>query len=155
MKKSILFILTGLFVMMLNSCSEDSKSGTTPTTTQGVTVKINGISKTFSKINVEEKPWNENGQSGVDLFITAANSSDPNEMIHLNIGQGDLGDDQVWGIYYTKDAIDYAQDDSEMKSFVDLNSEKRVKGSFNGSLKTEDGSTVYILTNGLFDVTYP
>ena len=151
MKKLFLFVSAVALTVMLNSCSSDSGSGVGGT----ITMKINGISKTFNTVVVYENTLGEETELTVMGTETDATGS-----VTFLLRKGDVGANVIYYFEYYNGLIYY--DYSGFSTSVTINSTgNRLAGAFSGTLLgyydngggTTDSMSVAI-TNGTFSVQY-
>jgi len=160
MKKTILFMLASLLIVTLCNCSSSNNDSDsvppTPTVTKGVSVKIDGVQKIFSQVEITQQPWEDNGVPKVDLHVKAINPDDDTEIIYFGIGKGDIGEDQLWAFVYEKGGTQYSvgEDEGDPKLFnaTTINIEKRIAGTFSGAVMANEVN--HVLSDGIFDITY-
>ena len=143
-------MMTTLLIVSLYYCSSDSSS--TPTATKSVSVKIDGVQKNFSKVEITQEPWTENGVPRIDLHVTAMNPDDNTEYVHFGIGKGDIGEDQLWDFAYVKNGTEYPVGQAGLYSATTINIEKRIVGTFSGGVSSNGVN--HVLSDGIFDIQY-
>jgi hypothetical protein len=154
MKKIFLFMLASLIIFSFSNCSgdSDSKSTTVPNSTKSVSLKVDGVQKIFSRVDITQEAWSDDGVPKVDLTIVATNPENDGEYIVFGIGKGDIGENQLWNFVYVNEDIEYIPGETELSSATTINIEKRLQGTFSGSV-TSDGNN-HVLSDGIFDITY-
>lgn len=155
MKKLFLFVAVTTLGLM-TSCSSDDNKGGNGSGSAELKVTIDGVAKTFNTIVVNEESYTDGGETYVELEITATINNDPSEMIVFSLDEGDLGASAIWTFYYIKNGESYYH--YNLSSVVQTNSNKKLKGTFSGSVakwSNEDQQNIYVqLTNGSFDISY-
>jgi len=148
-------MLTSLSIVTLCNCSSSSDSTTTPTATKSVSVKIDGVQKNFSKVEIVQEATTENGIARVDIHIKAMNPDNETEYFEFGIGKGDHGDDQLWAFIYVNNGILYLGAEPEqyvagLPNTVTVSTDNRVAGNFSGRV-ISDGEN-HVLSDGTFDI---
>src|SRR5437868_4396883 len=137
------------------TCSDENNTSTPPppppppVATTGVTVKINGLPQSFSKVDIIQTPVEENGIPRVDIHVTAANPNDETEYIQFGVGKGDIGQDQIWAFIYVKNGTLYEIGDAGLANEVTTNADNKIVGAFAGTVTAN--SENLILTDGIFN----
>ena len=150
MKKLFLFVSAVALTVMLNSCSSDSGSGVGGT----ITMKINGISKTFNTVVVYENTFGEE----TELTVTGT-ETDATGSVSFLLRKGDVGANVIYDFEYYDGLLYY--DYSGFSTSVTTNSAgNKLAGAFSGTLLGyyDNGGTMgtmsVALTNGTFSVQY-
>lgn len=142
MKKLHSFITTVLLAVLMVSCSKSDESSSAPKT-QSITLKIDGISKSFqvqaSKIN---------GIINVVGTSSSAKTTAP-ESISFNAYEDS---NEVSDFKYSFNNVDYVQDNT-FSSNLTIHANGKLKGTLSGVLTQSDGATRTI-TDCNFDFTY-
>ena len=151
MKKIFLFVAATALTFSFSSCSS-SDSGSSVGST--ITMKINGISKTFNTVVVYENTFGEETELTVMGTETDATGS-----VTFLIRKGDVGANVIYYFEYYDGLIYY--DYSGFSTSVTINSTgNRLAGAFSGRLLGyydnggTTGSMSVELTNGTFSVQY-
>ncbi len=159
MKKIFLFVAA--LTLSLTSCSSDDNSGGNGGNGNSVLkVTINGVQKTFNSVVVNKNTETYDGETWVELRVTATINNDPSEMITFYVDEGDVGAYTIWSFEYSKDATSFSTNggDITFSSVVQTNSNGKLKGTFTGSLSSwsnQNQEYTYITTtNGSFDISY-
>lgn len=162
MKKLFLFLSLATLSVGLNSCSKDDSSDSNNNATpSAVQVTINGTSKTFNTIVVDQDNYTLEGQTYTDLNVTASINNSATEMITFSIQKGDVGADAIYNFEYVKDGKTYNSYNSEGFSFSTItqtNSNNKIVGTFSGGLSSWNNETgvydVATTSAGTFNITY-
>ena len=133
----------------LNSCSSSDSGSSSPGGT--VTVKINGVSKTFTTTVVDVEVYEDGTPDEyTELTVTATIGTSTTEIITFVMEKGGLGSDAIYEFYYIKDG---AFCPGNLATNVTTNNTgKKLIGSFSGAVS--DGTTDYTFTEGTFNVQY-
>lgn len=148
MKKLFLFI--AMLAIGFSSCSSDDGNKRSE-----LKVTIDGVQKTFNTIVVNKENGSYEGETWVEIGITATINNDPTEMIMFGVDEGELGGLAVWGFEYEKNGVDYDDDDDNVSSVVEINSNGMLKGTFAGTISGNDdeGNPVEVhFTDGSFKI---
>lgn len=149
MKKIFLFVVALAFITGISSCSSDDGMRNSV-----LKVTIDGEEKTFNVIVNKLEGSNEEGDSWVEIEVTATINNDPTEMLVFGVDEGELGSHVIWYFGYENDGIEY-YDDTGINYVVEINENGRLKGAFVGIIAGEDneGNPVEVVfTNGTFDI---
>jgi hypothetical protein len=159
MKKLLLFVSLTAMALSLNSCSDDDSSSDGGNG-GSLTMKLNGISKTYNTVTVSATP---DGEGGTYLMVTGSPDGSSSEKISFVVMQGDLGSDVAYNADLTVNGdTTYF---GSMNSNILVNTENatgktnQLKGTFSGKITewnndTQVEDTVYTVTDGAFDVKY-
>lgn len=154
MKKIFLFIATATLALSINSCSSDdnsdSNSGGTPGGT--ITAKINGVSKTFNNVIVNERRYEEDGGYTL-LNVTATIGTSATDVVTFTCEKGTVGTDAIWDFHYTQGTTGYYSNPMTIVTQTN-NDTKKLKGSFNGTWTPFNSGTDLTVTEGSFDIQY-
>ncbi|NBL64904.1 hypothetical protein GV828_06790 [Flavobacterium sp. NST-5] len=153
MKKLFLFVSAIGIMTTLNSCSGDDDSNSNPGQNTGgsISVKINGVSKTFNNVVVDKDTFVEDGETITELGITGTIGNSATEVIMFGVEMGDVGADATFSFRYLNGTNQYF-DNGELSSVVQTNSNNKLKGNFSGRL-SGSGNTVD-LTEGSYDISH-
>jgi len=156
MKKIFLFIATATLAFSMNSCSSDDNSdsnGGNTTVGGTITLKIDGVSKIFNNVIVNEITGTEDGAEYTLLNVTATIGTSATEVITFTTEKGEVGADVVWDFHYTQGTTRYYS--NPMTIVIQTNNDtKKLKGSFNGTWTPSNGGTDLTVTEGSFDIQY-
>jgi len=156
MKKLFLFLATAALAVSMNSCSSDDNSDSNSGGTPGgkITAKINGVSKTFDNVVVNQETFTEDGGYTI-LTVTGTMGTSTNELFKFAVEKGDVGADAIYfyTIEYKLAGSTYRASSEEFTTVVQTNSDNRLKGNLSGTLGNDTGNTV-TFTDGAFDFTY-
>jgi hypothetical protein len=149
MKKLFLFVAVGVFAFSLNSCS--SSDGGSATIGGTITMKVNGVAKTFNTVVVNEQVYEAGTvDEYTELTMTGAIGTSTNEIILMRLDKGDVGASAIYECFYTKDGVEY---NAGLTSNVTTNNtSKKLIGNFSGG--ASDGTTTFTFTEGAFNVQY-
>lgn len=163
MKKLFLFLSLATLSVGLNSCSKDdsSDSSNNNSTPSAVQVTINGASKTFNTIVVDQDTYTEEGHTYTELIVTASINNSATEMITFSLIKGEVGADAIYGFEYIKDGKRYNTFNSEGFAFSTItqtNSNNKITGTFSGGLSAWNNDTgvydVVTTSSGAINITY-
>ena len=159
MKKFILFVSAVVLTVTLNSCSKSDSGSSSPRGT--VTMKINGTSKTFNTVVVNQHVYNAGTTDEyTELTATGIVGTDATEYVTFITDKGVLGADAIYSFeYYKNGQIYYSSGGGSFAANVTTNNtSKKLIGSFSGILNGNDSTTgnpiTVSLTNGTFNVQY-
>lgn len=156
MRKLFLFIATVVSTVSLNSCSSDdnSDSGSVGGT---VTVKIDGVSKTFNSVVVNKEVVNDEGETYTELVVSALIGTSTEELITFTLDAGNVGAEAIYEFNYKNGANAFNSYSGSFSSNVLTNSNNKLKGNFSGTLRTYTGTgeeIVKTFSEGAFDISY-
>lgn len=153
-------LLPALVFFLLLSCSKDDDSEpgiipvpVPPAATSFLKATIGGTQYTFDKFVVETQTVVEPDYTYVDLKVTASIVDDPTKEIIFNLEQDVPGNETVYYFYIKDNEIEYDQG-TAFSTNVTLNADKRIIGTFSGTLGNFDDSQSIELQNGSFDISY-
>lgn len=118
---------------------------------------INGTEYNFNKILVETQSMTVDGYSYVDLHVVASINGDDTRRIEFNCEQDVPGLETTYWFYAYHDFdydYDYEETDVTFSNNVTVNSNRRLVGTFSGTLDTYDDTEQITITNGSYDLTY-
>ncbi|MEL1246412.1 hypothetical protein AAEO56_19215 [Flavobacterium sp. DGU11] len=143
MKKLFLFICLSVSVLFFTACSnnDDSPSG------NRVSFKINGVQKTFRGVAAIGE--SDNGGATILYHIKAATDANSAEIISFYVPAGTTGANMAYSFDYVTDNTLFTN--NGVSSNVTVNSNKKMKGSFSGSV-VNDAGQVKTITDGTFDI---
>lgn len=157
MKKIFLFIATATLAFSMNSCSSDDNSdsnGGNTTVGGTITLKIDGVSKTFNNVIVNANPFDIDNPDLILLDVTASVAGNSSEYINFQIFKGRTGANSFYSdLQYTLNNITYRD---QVSSITQTNSDNVLKGTFNGDVEGyfNNAWVIKTLTEGKFDVKY-
>ena len=153
MKKITVLVL--FLVCLSNSCSksDDSSSGDSVASevSNKITVKIDGLDREFTSINVDDSDPNL-----IQVEVSVPNSSN-SEAFSFSIDRTATGVDGITNFSYTKPTGPFYNSftaGSVFSSNTTVNNETTFKATFNGTLKSTTSSNDLILENGNISITY-
>ncbi len=152
-------LLPALVFFLLLSCSKDDDSdpGIIPVPIPAVPsflkVTIDGTQYTFDRFVVEQHTVVEPDHSYVDLKVTATIVADPTKQIIFNLEQNVPGTETVYYFYINNNEVEYDVN-TTFSTNVTVNANKRIIGTFSGSLDNFDASQTIELQSGSFDISY-
>ena len=152
MKKIFLFIASAALAVSMTSCSSDDNSDNGGAPGGTITAKINGVSKTFDNVVVEQETISDNGETYTELYVTGIIGNSTAEIITFTIDAGDVGADAVWEFDYSSGNTFYRS--GSMSSVVQVNSDNRLKGNFSGTMTNFGTEETITFADGSFDITY-
>jgi hypothetical protein len=152
--KKIFLLLICTTSLLLSSCSgDDTKSGKPSETVQQgtVTVKIDGILKTYNTITLETVDYGEN----YTINCTASQNGSSAEMIQFSMWSDDIGADGLYNFVYTTES--HPQNVS-VSSNILVNKQDSFKATFSGQVfvgnfETGEGGSKP-MTEGEINITY-
>jgi hypothetical protein len=152
MKKLFLFVAASALAVSLNSCSGDDSSSSTG---GSITAKINGTTKTFDNVVVNEESFpNEDGGTYTELTVTGTIGNSASELITFSLEKGDVGSEAVWSFNYTANGQTY-YDNGQLNTVVQTNSASgKLKGNFSGTLQSGNSATTITIADGSFNFSY-
>jgi len=152
MKKNLfLFLMITSFTVFNVSCSKDDDD--TSTTSNSLSVKVDGTLKNFNTITVVENIQNLGTVDEYTLLeVTASNSS--SEQIKFGVEKNDIGNDILWYLKYIDGSTEYDSSGFD-NSNVTVNSNNKITGTFSGDMTNISGGIDNIqLTEGAFNFQY-
>jgi len=158
MKKIFLFLATAALAVTMNSCSSDDNSdsnGGSGAIGGTITAKINGVSKTFDNVVVNQETFTEDGGYTI-LTITGTMGTSTNELFKFDVEKGDVGADAVYSysIEYKSAGSTYGAYNQQFTTVVQTNSDNKLKGNFSGILNSSNGETTVNFADGAFNIAY-
>lgn len=135
-----------LFILILStcvtvSCSKDDDK----TSTESISVKINGFSKSFNNVSVTEEP--HDGYS--DFFVESNQTDDDSKQLNLRLAK-DTGSDLIYFIqYYDGEKFYTNASGDDVYSVINEGSDTSIKGTFSANLVSADGSIIEISEGNL------
>ena len=162
MKKLFLFLSLATLSVGLNSCSKDDSSDSNNNATpSSVQVKIDGVTKTFNTIVVNQDTYTEGGQTYTDLRVSASINNSTTEIITFELGKGDVGTNVIYSFEYVKNGKTYNSYNSSSQAFASItqaNSNNKITGTFSGGLSFWNNDTQayesVTTSEGTFNVSY-
>ena len=158
MKKLFLFVSAIALTVSLNSCSKSDSSSSVGGT---ITMKINGTSKTFNTVVVDEHVYYAGTTDEyTELTATGIVGTDATEYVTFTTDKGVLGSDAIYSFEYYKNGQTYYSygGGGFAANVTTNNTSKKLIGSFSGILNGNDSTTgdpiTVSLTNGTFNVQY-
>jgi len=154
MKKIFLFIATTTLAFSMNSCSSDDNSdsnGGNAVVGGTITAKINGVSKTFNNVIVNERNSEEIDYTILDVTATIGTSA--TEVVTFTCEKGTVGTEAIWDFRYTKGTVNYYSNPITIVTQTN-NDAKKLKGSFNGTWTPFGDGNNLTVTEGSFDIQY-
>ena len=156
--KKIIFPFIALLLLL--SCSKDDDAAPEvtpiPTVPSFLKVTIGGTPYKFDKFVVETQTVVEPDYTYVDLTITASIRNDETRQIIFNLEKEVPGPATIYYFYLLDNAgSEYDTDhESAFSTYVTVNSNKRIIGTFSGTLGNFNGLETVELQNGSFDISY-
>jgi len=146
MKKIFLFIT--ISALTLTGCSSDGGSSTSR-----ITMKVDGVSRTFGDIELIEEPMSLDGVEYTYVNVIAENTNNPDQYIVFDFYRSELDTDELTEFrFYDGASESYATFSGDtFTSLIDINTSERAKGTFSGTLQ---GDQVLTITNGSFDIRF-
>lgn len=142
-----------MLAFSMNSCSSDDNSDSNSGTPGGtITAKINGVSKTFNKVVVNQETFTEDGETYTELIVTGTIGNSTDEVISFDLDAGDLGAQAIYAFSYKSGSNAYYYNGQVFNTVVQTNSNNKLVGNFSGNLGNNDGSVTF--ADGAFDITY-
>ncbi len=156
MKKLFLYFLTVSLLVVNSSCSDDDSTNSVNNPTEILSMKVNGVQKSFNTFNVED---NSNGTLNW-VSVQGAQSGNASEVVNFQIdGDGAVGEGAFTSFDYNVGNKTYANayETGEFTMNVVINSDSRIKGTFSGllnyyNMNTQQFETVSV-TEGSFDIS--
>lgn len=140
--------------LVLFSCSGDDGESGKPSQTEAqgtVTVKIDGILKTYNTLALETVDYGEN----YTINCTASQNGSSAEMIQFSMWSDDIGADGLYNFAYTTDS--HSQNIS-VSSNILVNNRSSFKASFSGQVFVGNFETGEVdakpMTEGEINITY-
>lgn len=156
MKKLFLYILTVSLLVANFSCADDDSTNPVNSPAEILSMKVNGVQKSFNTFNVED---NSNGTLNW-VSVQGSQSGNASEIVNFQIdGNGTIGAGAFTSFDYNVGNKTYANayETGEFAMNVEINSNSRLKGTFSGLLNyfntnTQQVETVSV-TEGSFDIS--
>ena len=155
MKKLFLFIAVSSLLFSLNSCTNsDSSRGIGGS----ITMKINGVSKTYYTVAVNQQIISAGTANEYKLLtVIGTVGANTTEIITFNLVRGDVGSDVVFDFTYQNGTSLYFG--NSLNGFISNvtlnNSGNQLNGNFAGELVDNLGNpSGIVLSEGAFDVQY-
>lgn len=151
-------LVPAVFLLLLSCSKDDDKAPEVtpiPTVPSFLKATINGTSYNFNSFVVETQTVVEPDYTYVDLHVIAKIQGDETKRIEFNLEQDVAGSETIY-FFYLFDSLEYDTDHTgaAFNTLVTVNSNKRIIGTFSGTLADVDNSTTVEITNGSFDITY-
>lgn len=155
----IIFPLLAIFLCL--SCNKDDDepaAPTIPTIPNFVKMTIGGTQYTFDHFVVETQTVTEPDFSYVDLKVIGTMANDDTKEIIFNLEQDVTGSETIYYFYFRDNEVEYEYDaevpNPAFATNVDINANRRIIGTFSGTLSNFDNTANVAVQNGSFDVTY-
>lgn len=156
-------LLPALVFLLLLSCSkdDDSEPGIVPVpvpppaSTNFLKATIGGTEYNFDRIIVDTETVIDGSESYVDLNVTATINDDPTKEIIFNLEQDVPGTETIYYLYLQNNGTEYDTDhDAIFNTNVTTNANKRIIGTFSGTLGNFDGGETIEIQSASFDISY-
>lgn len=154
--KKIIFPFIALLLLLSCSKDDDSTPDITPipTVPSFLKVTIGGTPYKFDKFVVETQTVVEPDYTYVDLTVTASMRNDETKEITFSLEKDVPGAETIY-YFYLFNGSEYDTDhDGAFNTNVTINSNKRIIGTFSGTLGNFNGLETIELQNGSFDISY-
>lgn len=152
MKKLFLFVSIVVLTTCLNSCSSSDDS--TASTISSITLKIDGVSKTFNTIVVNQNEYNSGTADEYTELLIRTSETTPSEYLRLLIVKGYLGENVPCSFAYINNDSEYANYNGLFFVNTTVNGNNKIKGTFSGMLQTDFSDSGISITEGIFDIQY-
>lgn len=155
--KKLLLPLVAVLAFGCSSDKDESPQIVLPPSTNTLKATINGTAYTFDKIIVETQTITDEGYTYVDLHVTASINGDETRSIEFNCEQNVAGTESTYWFYAYHDFdfdYDYEETDVTFANNITINSDRRLVGTFSGTLDNYENTEQITITNGSYDLTY-
>jgi len=161
MKKKSLIIVPLILIISLFSCTKSEDSPVSNEITEGLRVTINGKTKIFNKVWVDQFVY-EKGTTNEYTSLIVRGEIEPNstERINFSLLKGKTGAEAVFHLGYS-DSNDYqfyydrsTNGGSFTINVISNDMNNLLKGYFNGTLQQNGGGTILDFKNGSFNIKY-
>lgn len=151
---------TFLFIITLNSCSNNDNIDDYKIVAEGITVTVNGTKKIFNEISVEQTVFEEGTANEYTSLLVKARIT-PNSIEHMSFSllKGKVGIPINSLLYVdSEDRIYYFNRSTDGGNFninVTLNDlNNLIQGKFYGTLQENGGGTILKFEKGSFNIKY-
>lgn len=157
MKKLFLFTCLSALALSFNSCSDDdNKSNETDGTSGTVTLKVDGVAKTYNTITVNEESDTYEGETYNWLTVTASPEGSASEFVTIEIEKDAVGADAADYFEYVENNRSFTMDWDTFNINTLTNNNDKLKGTFAGTVSYWDNDTqetvTKTVTEGTFDI---
>lgn len=151
MKHKILLFLSFALIGIYSCSSDDDKSDV-----NFIRAKFDNVELKFNIINVnvtEEITDPNTNYTYRDIIVSATMNSDATKTLIMTSEYNVTDVDEIWRFTYNNNGVIYELNEENFSSDIVENSGGRYKGTFSGSLSSDEGGTITI-TEGSFDIIY-
>lgn len=149
MKKITLLLLIACLPFV--SCSSDDGPG--GQSGRKMKATIDGTTYTFNTVSVGTQEFTEGDFTYTDVTITGSIDNDPSKTISIVMMQGETGNDASWYFGLHENGEEFLKNDS-FSTIVSESTNNFVKGTFAGTVVSEEDGETKVITDGSFEATY-
>lgn len=152
MKKVLFIFVLMALAFTVSCCSKDDGPSAGPSAKGFITLKADGVQKTFPLIKVYENVMLEGTpEEYTELYISAGTDhSGWSDAVELSIKKGDLSGNAVF-TYIQEGDIGYITADNFTINVISNGDDKKLIGTFSGDML---GITDFTITEGIFNIQY-